>query len=134
MHVICCFFLYTLPGLSMKTKRKSVPLIDREHSNTTVSVSHQLTNVDESVSVTSVDFVVLGSCVVSGALVIYHLLVCFSFRYKLDTVTAGQNFTKIRKAIITTRFFFHAIVKNQPVYVHPSSVLFPKTTGLVHLL
>ena len=85
--------------LSMKTKRKSVPLIDREHSNTTVSVSHQLTNVDESVSVTSVDFVVLGSCVVSVALVIYHLLVCFSFRYKLDTVTAGQNFTKIRKAI-----------------------------------
>ncbi|GJY66446.1 probable pre-mRNA-splicing factor ATP-dependent RNA helicase DEAH5 [Tanacetum coccineum] len=55
-------------------------------------------------------------------------------RYKLDVVSAGNNYTKIRKAI-TYGFFFHAarkdpqegyrtIVDNQPVYMHPDSVLF----------
>ncbi|KAK3152818.1 hypothetical protein QOZ80_2BG0163980 [Eleusine coracana subsp. coracana] len=57
-------------------------------------------------------------------------------RYKLDVVTAGKNFTKIRKAI-TAGFFFHAarkdpqegyrtLVENQPVYIHPSSALFQR--------
>ncbi|PWA73424.1 DNA/RNA helicase, ATP-dependent, DEAH-box type, conserved site-containing protein [Artemisia annua] len=57
-------------------------------------------------------------------------------KYKLDIVSAGKNFTKIRKAI-TAGFFFHAarkdpqegyrtIVENQPVYVHPSSALFQR--------
>lgn len=58
------------------------------------------------------------------------------FRYKLDVVSAGKNFTKIRKAI-TAGFFFHAarkdpqegyrtLVENQPVYIHPSSALFQR--------
>ncbi|OEL27759.1 putative pre-mRNA-splicing factor ATP-dependent RNA helicase DEAH5 [Dichanthelium oligosanthes] len=57
-------------------------------------------------------------------------------RYKLDIVSAGKNFTKIRKAI-TAGFFFHAarkdpqegyrtLVENQPVYIHPSSALFQR--------
>ncbi|KAJ4744922.1 hypothetical protein LUZ62_058708 [Rhynchospora pubera] len=57
-------------------------------------------------------------------------------RYKLDVVSAGRNFTKIRKAI-TAGFFFHAarkdpqegyrtLVENQPVYIHPSSALFQR--------
>lgn len=59
-----------------------------------------------------------------------------NFRYKLDVVSAGKNFTKIRKAI-TAGFFFHAarkdpqegyrtLVENQPVYIHPSSALFQR--------
>jgi len=58
------------------------------------------------------------------------------FRYKLDVVSAGKNFTKVRKAI-TAGFFFHAsrkdpqegyrtLVENQPVYIHPSSALFQR--------
>ncbi|KAK1269634.1 putative pre-mRNA-splicing factor ATP-dependent RNA helicase [Acorus gramineus] len=57
-------------------------------------------------------------------------------RYKLDVVSAGRDFTKIRKAI-TAGFFFHAarkdpqegyrtLVENQPVYIHPSSALFQR--------
>ncbi|KAI7988383.1 putative pre-mRNA-splicing factor ATP-dependent RNA helicase DEAH5 [Camellia lanceoleosa] len=57
-------------------------------------------------------------------------------KYKLDVVSAGKNFTKIRKAI-TAGFFFHAarkdpqegyrtLVENQPVYIHPSSSLFQR--------
>ncbi|KAG1330850.1 Helicase [Cocos nucifera] len=57
-------------------------------------------------------------------------------RYKLDVVSAGKNFTKIRKAI-TAGFFFHSarkdpqegyrtVVENQPVYIHPSSALFQR--------
>ncbi|KAJ8772558.1 hypothetical protein K2173_027735 [Erythroxylum novogranatense] len=57
-------------------------------------------------------------------------------KYKLDVVSAGKNFAKIRKAI-TAGFFFHAarkdpqegyrtIVENQPVYIHPSSALFQR--------
>ncbi|XP_058725362.1 probable pre-mRNA-splicing factor ATP-dependent RNA helicase DEAH5 isoform X2 [Vicia villosa] len=57
-------------------------------------------------------------------------------KYKLDVVSAGKNFTKIRKAI-TAGFFFHAarkdpqegyrtLVGNQPVYIHPSSALFQR--------
>ncbi|KAL5730344.1 RNA helicase [Ranunculus cassubicifolius] len=57
-------------------------------------------------------------------------------RYKLDVLTAGKNFTKIRQAI-AAGFFFHAarkdpqegyktLVENQPVYIHPSSALFQR--------
>ncbi|ONI21642.1 hypothetical protein PRUPE_2G077900 [Prunus persica] len=57
-------------------------------------------------------------------------------KYKLDVVSAGKNFTKIRKAI-TAGFFFHGarkdpqegyrtLVENQPVYIHPSSALFQR--------
>ncbi|KAK6139666.1 hypothetical protein DH2020_026584 [Rehmannia glutinosa] len=57
-------------------------------------------------------------------------------KYKLDVVSAGKNFQKIRKAI-AAGFFFHAarkdpqegyrtIVENQPVYIHPSSALFQR--------
>lgn len=55
-------------------------------------------------------------------------------RYKLDMVSCGRNYNRIRKAI-TSGFFFHAakkdpqegyrtLVENQPVYVHPSSAVF----------
>ncbi|KAI5084900.1 hypothetical protein GOP47_0001069 [Adiantum capillus-veneris] len=57
-------------------------------------------------------------------------------RYKLDVVSAGKNFTKIRRAI-AAGFFFHAarkdpqegyrtLVENQAVYIHPSSALFQR--------
>ncbi|KAE8695791.1 ATP-dependent RNA helicase DHX8 [Hibiscus syriacus] len=57
-------------------------------------------------------------------------------KYKLDVVSAGKNFTKIRKAI-AGGFFFHAarkdpqegyrtLVENQAVYIHPSSALFQR--------
>ncbi|KAK2989661.1 hypothetical protein RJ640_021581 [Escallonia rubra] len=57
-------------------------------------------------------------------------------KYKLDVVSAGKNFTKIRKAI-TAGFFFHAarkdpqegyrtLVENQPVYIYPGSALFQR--------
>ncbi|KAL1808869.1 hypothetical protein ACET3Z_025859 [Daucus carota] len=63
-------------------------------------------------------------------------LVAIMDKYKLDVVSAGNNFTKIRKAI-TAGFFFHAarkdpqegyrtLVENQPVYIHPSSALFQR--------
>ena len=55
-------------------------------------------------------------------------------RYKLDIVSAGKNFTKVRKAICSG-FFMHAAKKDpqegyktmdegQVVYIHPSSALF----------
>ncbi|KAF2615212.1 hypothetical protein F2Q70_00013536 [Brassica cretica] len=57
-------------------------------------------------------------------------------KYKLDVVSAGKNFTRIRKAI-TAGFFFHGarkdpqegyrtLVENQPVYIHPGSALFQR--------
>ncbi|KAF9610914.1 hypothetical protein IFM89_025724 [Coptis chinensis] len=57
-------------------------------------------------------------------------------RYGLDVVSAGKEFSKIRKAIVAG-FFFHAarkdpqegyrtLVKNQPVYIHPSCSLFQR--------
>ena len=57
-------------------------------------------------------------------------------RYKLDIVSAGRNFTVIRRAI-TSGFFFHSArkdpqegykttVENTPVYIHPSSSLFQR--------
>ncbi len=61
-------------------------------------------------------------------------------RYKLDVVTAGKNFNKIRKAICSG-FFSHAakkdpqegyktLVEGQPVYIHPSSALFQRYAHL----
>ncbi|OAY52006.1 probable pre-mRNA-splicing factor ATP-dependent RNA helicase DEAH5 [Manihot esculenta] len=55
-------------------------------------------------------------------------------KYKLDVVSTGKDFKKIRKAI-TAGFFFHtarkdpqggyrSLVNNQIVYIHPSSALF----------
>ncbi|KAK7379606.1 hypothetical protein VNO80_05070 [Phaseolus coccineus] len=57
-------------------------------------------------------------------------------RYKLDVASAGNNFTKVTKAI-AAGFFFHAarkdpqegyrtMVNNQSVYIHPSSALFQR--------
>jgi ATP-dependent RNA helicase DHX8/PRP22 len=57
-------------------------------------------------------------------------------RYKLEMVSAGRNYTKVRKAI-ASGFFTHAakkdpqegyktLVEGQPVYIHPSSALFNK--------
>ncbi|XP_062016320.1 probable pre-mRNA-splicing factor ATP-dependent RNA helicase DEAH5 [Rosa rugosa] len=57
-------------------------------------------------------------------------------KHKLDVVSAGNNYTKISKAI-TAGFFFHVakkdpqegyktLVESQPVYIHPSSALFQK--------
>ena len=57
-------------------------------------------------------------------------------KYKLNVVTAGKNFTKIRMAI-TAGFFFHAsrkdlqegyrtLVENQQFYIHPGSTLFQR--------
>lgn len=57
-------------------------------------------------------------------------------RYQLDVVSAGQNFTRIRKAIAAGFFFpaarkdpqegYRTLVENSPVYIHPSSALFQK--------
>jgi ATP-dependent RNA helicase DHX8/PRP22 len=57
-------------------------------------------------------------------------------RYKLDMVSAGRNFNKIRRAICSG-FFFHSakkdpqegyktIVENTPTYIHPASALFQR--------
>ncbi len=57
-------------------------------------------------------------------------------RYKLDLVSAGRNFNKIRQAI-ASGFFFHAarkdpqegyktVVEQTPVFIHPSSALFQR--------
>eukprot|EP00697_Spironema_sp_BW2_P010937 gnl/Spiro4/26471_TR13169_c0_g1_i1.p1 gnl/Spiro4/26471_TR13169_c0_g1~~gnl/Spiro4/26471_TR13169_c0_g1_i1.p1 ORF type:complete len:1156 (+),score=360.68 gnl/Spiro4/26471_TR13169_c0_g1_i1:102-3569(+) len=62
-------------------------------------------------------------------------------RYKLDIISAGKNFNRIRMAI-TSGFFTHAarkdpqegyrtLVENQPVYMHPSSSLFQKNPDWV---
>ncbi|ONI32449.1 hypothetical protein PRUPE_1G368500 [Prunus persica] len=52
-----------------------------------------------------------------------------NFRYKLDVVSAGKNFPKIRKAITAGKDpqeGYRTLVKNQPVYIHPSSALFQR--------
>merc|ERR1712087_1011462 len=57
-------------------------------------------------------------------------------RYKLEVVTCGKNYTKVRKAICSG-YFMHAAKKDpqegyktmdegQVVYIHPSSALFNK--------
>ena len=55
-------------------------------------------------------------------------------RYKLDLVSAGRNFNKIRRAICSGYFFncakkdpqegYKTLVEQTPVYIHPSSSLF----------
>jgi len=57
-------------------------------------------------------------------------------RYKLDVVSAGRNFTKIRKCIVAGYFAntakkdpqegYKTLVEGTPVYIHPSSALFNK--------
>ena len=62
-------------------------------------------------------------------------------RYKLDIISAGRNYNKIRKAICSG-FFAHAakkdpqegyktLVEGQPVYIHPSSSLFQRNPDWV---
>jgi len=62
-------------------------------------------------------------------------------RYKLDVVSSGKNYTKVRKAICSG-FFAHAakkdpqegyktMVEGQPVYIHPSSSLFQRNPDWV---
>ncbi|KAK9907427.1 hypothetical protein WJX75_003407 [Coccomyxa subellipsoidea] len=57
-------------------------------------------------------------------------------RYKLDLVSAGANFNRIRQAVCSG-FFFHAarkdpqegyktVVEQTPVFIHPSSALFQR--------
>ena len=57
-------------------------------------------------------------------------------RYKLDVLSAGRNFNKIRRAICSG-FFFHSakkdpqegyktLVENTPTYIHPASALFQR--------
>lgn len=58
-------------------------------------------------------------------------------RYKMDIVTAGRNYNKVRRAIVSG-YFTHAakkdpqegyrtMVEGNPVYIHPSSALFNKS-------
>jgi len=62
-------------------------------------------------------------------------------RYKLDMVSCGKNYNRVRKAICSG-FFTHAarkdpqegyrtMVEGQPVYIHPSSALFNKNPDWV---
>lgn len=68
-------------------------------------------------------------------------LISIMDRYKLEVVSAGKNFTKVRKAIVSG-FFDHAAKKDpmegyktltdgQPVYIHPSSALFNHNPDIV---
>ncbi|CAN0318646.1 unnamed protein product [Phaeothamnion confervicola] len=58
-------------------------------------------------------------------------------RYKMDIVSAGRNYNKVRRAIVSG-YFTHAakkdpqegyrtMVEGNPVYIHPSSALFNKS-------
>lgn len=63
-------------------------------------------------------------------------LVAILDRYRMDIVSAGKNFNKIRKCIVAGYFTntakkdpqegYKTMVENQPVYIHPSSALFNK--------
>ncbi|GFP93208.1 probable pre-mRNA-splicing factor ATP-dependent RNA helicase [Phtheirospermum japonicum] len=68
-------------------------------------------------------------------------LLAIMYKYKLDVLSAGKNFTKIQKAI-AAGFFFHAarkdpqegyrtLIENQPVYIHPGSALFQRQPAWV---
>lgn len=58
-------------------------------------------------------------------------------RYKMDVVSCGKNFNKIRRAIVSGYFVntakkdpqegFRTMVEGQPVYIHPSSALYNKS-------
>jgi ATP-dependent RNA helicase DHX8/PRP22 len=57
-------------------------------------------------------------------------------RFKMDVVSAGKNYNKIRRAIVSGYFAnsakkdpqegYRTMVEGQPVYIHPSSSLFNK--------
>jgi len=56
-------------------------------------------------------------------------------RYKLEAISCGKNFNKVRKAITSGYFAqsakkdqegYRTMVEGQPVYIHPSSALFNK--------
>jgi len=56
-------------------------------------------------------------------------------RYKLEAISCGKNFNKVRKAITSGYFSqsakkdqegYRTMVEGQPVYIHPSSALFNK--------
>nr|CCA21364.1 PREDICTED: hypothetical protein isoform 1 [Albugo laibachii Nc14] len=57
-------------------------------------------------------------------------------RYKMDVVSCGKNYNKIRRAIVSGYFVntakkdpkegFRTMVEGQPVYTHPSSALYHK--------
>ncbi|OQS02240.1 ATP-dependent RNA helicase DHX8 [Thraustotheca clavata] len=57
-------------------------------------------------------------------------------RFKMDVVSAGKNYNKIRRAIVSGYFAnsakkdpqegYRSMVEGQPVYIHPSSSLFNK--------
>jgi ATP-dependent RNA helicase DHX8/PRP22 len=57
-------------------------------------------------------------------------------RYKMDVVSCGKNFNKVRRAIVSGYFAntakkdpqegYRTMVEGQPVYIHPSSALFNK--------
>lgn len=68
-------------------------------------------------------------------------LVTILDRLKIDIVSCGKNFNRVRKAICSG-FFTHAarkdpqegyktLVENQPVYIHPSSSLFQRNPDWV---
>lgn len=58
-------------------------------------------------------------------------------RYKMDVVSCGRNFDKVRRAIVAGYFAntakkdpqegYRTMVEGQPVYIHPSSALFNKS-------
>ncbi|TDH68582.1 hypothetical protein CCR75_000973 [Bremia lactucae] len=58
-------------------------------------------------------------------------------RYKMDVVSCGKNFNKVRRAIVAGYFAntakkdpqegYRTMVEGQPVYIHPSSALFNKS-------
>lgn len=62
-------------------------------------------------------------------------------RYKLDLVSCGRDYNRVRKAICSG-FFFHAarkdpqegyktVVEQTPVFIHPSSALFQRQPAWV---
>ncbi|CAM9579809.1 unnamed protein product [Ectocarpus fasciculatus] len=63
-------------------------------------------------------------------------LVTILDRYKMEIISAGKNFTKVRKCIVAGYFTnaakkdpqegYKTMVEGQPVYIHPSSALFNK--------
>ncbi|KAI9912062.1 hypothetical protein PsorP6_008910 [Peronosclerospora sorghi] len=58
-------------------------------------------------------------------------------RYKMDVVSCGKNYNKVRRAIVAGYFAntakkdpqegYRTMVEGQPVYIHPSSALFNKS-------
>jgi len=62
-------------------------------------------------------------------------------RMKLDVISAGKNYIKVRKAIVSGFFAkaarkdpqegYRTIVENTPVYIHPSSSLFQRNPDWV---